>query len=117
MTTHHLKTIQPYFWEVSQENKTFELRKDDRYFKVNDEIYLHEFDPETKIFSGQIVKGIITYVLRNFAGIQADYCILSVSINEWIRVEPSKFLTLSPTQLNKNVYKINNYNNQSKCKN
>ena len=36
MKVHYLKTIPKYFWEAARGNKPFEVRKNDRYFKVGD---------------------------------------------------------------------------------
>ena len=44
MTTHNLKTWSCYFIEVLAGNKTFELRKNDRDYKVGDTLNLIEVD-------------------------------------------------------------------------
>jgi Domain of unknown function (DUF3850) len=42
---HELKTVQPFFEMVWSGEKTFEVRFDDRNFKVGDRLALLEFDP------------------------------------------------------------------------
>jgi ASC-1-like (ASCH) protein len=60
---HELKTLQPYFNELKAGNKTFELRKDDRGFKVGDFVLLKEYNAETKTYLGGELKFKITYIL------------------------------------------------------
>lgn len=42
MNKHYLKTVQPYFDAIDQGLKTFEIRKNDRDFKVGDILVLLE---------------------------------------------------------------------------
>jgi hypothetical protein len=46
MTTHHLKTHPAPFADVEAGRKTFEIRKDDRGYKVGDTLVLEEWDAE-----------------------------------------------------------------------
>lgn len=79
MTTHALKTIQPYFNEVWEGRKTFEFRKDDRGFAIGDQVMLYEYDPETLSYIGRIIHADICYILRDFEGISEGYCVLSLT--------------------------------------
>ena len=45
MKVHYLKTIPNYFREAARGNKPFEVRKNDRYFKVGDIVQLEEWLP------------------------------------------------------------------------
>lgn len=63
---HDLKIIEPYYTQVLIGNKTFEIRKNDRNFKVGDTITLRKYDPlkpnnilETPCTE---INGIISYV-------------------------------------------------------
>ena len=76
MGTHHLKILPEYFLQVAIGNKTFELRKNDRDFKVGDIIFLEEWDNE---YTGRVLELEITYILSNFKGLEEGYVILSVS--------------------------------------
>jgi len=59
--THTLKTIQPYYDDVVSGAKPFEIRKNDRNFKIGDTLILQEFiDGE---FTGSEEKYTIGYVL------------------------------------------------------
>jgi hypothetical protein len=75
MTTHNLKTWSCYFIEVLAGNKTFELRKNDRNYKVGDTLNLievdeinFELDPinQTKHYltTGRTHTAKITYILE-----------------------------------------------------
>lgn len=60
--THHLKCW-PEFFQVSWVGaKSFEIRKDDRNFKIYDEIILEEYDPKEKEFTGRTLKGTILFL-------------------------------------------------------
>ena len=46
MTTHHLKTW-PIYWDaVCAGYKTFEVRKNDRFFQAGDLVELHRWNPD-----------------------------------------------------------------------
>lgn len=79
---HQLKTMTPFFEEVMAGTKTFELRKNDRDFRVGDILILKEYLPETKVFSGMEVRRQITYILSSFTGLEAGYVILGLRDDE-----------------------------------
>jgi ASC-1-like (ASCH) protein len=66
---HKLKTVQPYFDEVDLGAKTFEVRKNDRNFKVGDFMVLQEWKLEGHFYTGNEIKTIITYILAD-----EEYC-------------------------------------------
>ncbi|MEM5599315.1 DUF3850 domain-containing protein [Niallia circulans] len=50
----HFLKIQPqYFEEVRNGNKSFEIRKNDRDFKVGDTLYLQEYNPLEQEYTGK----------------------------------------------------------------
>lgn len=75
--THELKILPEYFNEIMSLNKQFELRKDDRDYKVGDFIILKEYvdGAYTGRESGCFK---ISYILRNCPeyGLMEGYCIL-----------------------------------------
>lgn len=74
---HELKILPKYFDEVQSLNKQFELRKDDRDYRVGDLILLKEF--ENGHYTGRECGCFdITYILRNCPeyGLADGYCIL-----------------------------------------
>lgn len=84
--THELKTINPYFSDVASGQKQFEIRKNDRDFKLNDELLLREYDPELDQYTGRQVRRKIIYILQGERwGIQPGYMILGIKRSkEWI---------------------------------
>lgn len=80
--THELKTWPEYYAEVLNGNKTFELRKMDRDFKVGDELILREYFPSSQVYSGRECIKQISYILRGGTfGLEKDYCILGLRDN------------------------------------
>lgn len=62
INVHRLKTWPVYFYAVTAGNKNFEIRKNDRDFKVGDVLILQCFDPETQTYNGQEVAMRVTYI-------------------------------------------------------
>lgn len=58
---HALKTLPEYFEAVRKGYKTFELRKNDRDFRVGDYLALNEWDGEK--YTGRALLAKITYML------------------------------------------------------
>lgn len=59
---HKLKININYFKDVLIGKKTFEVRKNDRDYKVGDSIVLNEWNNEEQYFTGRKVSGKITYI-------------------------------------------------------
>lgn len=75
---HELKTIPPFFQEVKEGRKRFELRKNDRNFQVDDWLMLKEYFPETQTYSGEWTEVLVVYILKDFAGIEDGYVIMGI---------------------------------------
>lgn len=74
---HELKVLPAFFTAVSQGTKTFELRKDDRGFEVGDRLRLREWDGE---YSGRSINCKVTFILRDFPGLEPSYVILNILV-------------------------------------
>lgn len=85
---HCLKTVNPFFEQCLKGFKTFEVRKNDRYFQVYDQVLLEEYDPVKKVYSGRKILGVITYVLNDFEAIKKGFVVFSFEIIS--KIEPSK---------------------------
>ncbi len=83
---HVLKTWPDYFQAVIEERKTFEIRKNDRDFKVGDEIILDEWDPKHEQYTGRVALVRITYILEGTFAIMGK-CLMSIKLLE-IRTGP-----------------------------
>ena len=79
MQIHELKISPKYFDDVKSGNKRFEIRKDDRDYKVGDLITLREY--ENGQYTGRKIENILTiYILRDATeyGLMDGYCILGL---------------------------------------
>lgn len=76
---HELKTWKPFFQSVFNGDKDFELRKDDRNYRVGDTLELQEYDAENKSYTGRFCHRTIKYILYggNF-GLESGYVILGL---------------------------------------
>ena len=77
---HALKTWQPFYAEVERGDKTFEVRRDDRDFRVGDTLVLCEWDQGVGNYTGRKCYRRIGYVLRNAEpfGVQPGFAVLSL---------------------------------------
>ena len=75
---HGLKIRPKYFDAVRSGEKTFELRRNDRDFRVGDYLALNEWDGESYTGRTELVK--VTYMLNpnNFMTCQGDYAVMSI---------------------------------------
>lgn len=81
MTEHELKTWPEFFESVSSGRKPFEVRKNDRDFKVGDVLILKEWDPEKELYSGRVLYKTVTYLLPGGSfGIDPDYCVMGLGV-------------------------------------
>lgn len=80
--THALKTWPDFFKQVQDGIKSFELRKNDRDYKLGDQLLLQEYDPKTDKYTGQEWKGEITYVFSDEKfGLKKGYVLLGIKEN------------------------------------
>ncbi len=87
MQHHLLKCWPEYFEEVERGDKTFELRKNDRDFKLGDHVVLREFKPAAGEYTGRELDLTITYVLdptamqlAKVAVVHEEWCIFSFKV-------------------------------------
>ena len=74
---HELKIKKEYFEKVRDGQKRFEIRKDDRNYKVGDSIILREID-DSSFQTGNRIECKILYILKDFDGLKHGYVILSI---------------------------------------
>jgi len=76
---HELKTWTEYFEEVFMSHKTFEVRENDRDFKVGDMLNLKEYDYKTSTYTGRQLTRTVTYILYGGQfGIEEGHCVMSI---------------------------------------
>lgn len=59
---HKIKCWPKYFQSSWVGRKTFEIRENDRNYRVDDEIVLEEWDPAENDYTGRSICGVITYI-------------------------------------------------------
>jgi hypothetical protein len=93
-TTHTLKTVNPWFTDIWNGKKNFEVRIDDRGFKVGDILRLREFEPNTfhdvendclivtgdKPYSGREIRCIVEYILPAGSLPDLKYCVMGIYV-------------------------------------
>ena len=79
MSDHNLKTVQPYFDDVLNGAKTFEVRKNDRGFAVGDALLLEEYVPMGEGYTGQAIIREVTYVLDSPEYCKPGYVVLGIN--------------------------------------
>lgn len=75
---HEIKIAASYYDDVTSGRKRFELRKNDRGYKVGDTLKMLEF--EDGKHTGRIIDADIIYMLEDYAGLEEGYCILGIDV-------------------------------------
>lgn len=77
--THELKTEFQYLLDMKLGNKRFEVRKDDRNFKIGDILIIKEYDPVYGTYGDMQARRQINYILPGGQfGIEAGYVVLGL---------------------------------------
>jgi hypothetical protein len=86
ITTHELKSWTPYFASINEGIAKFDLRWNDRKFRVGDIACFQEFEDTLDIFTGRVCERRITYIVEGVGpgsieplkGLMRGYVILSL---------------------------------------
>jgi hypothetical protein len=86
-TLHEVKSWPEFFAPVAKGVKTFELRRDDRGYRIGDLIRLREWEPERQEYTGREITKRIVYIMKGvgpggvepYRGIFTDYAILQLA--------------------------------------
>ena len=80
MRTHILKIKAPYFTDILLGLKTFEIRRNNRDYKVEDILKLQLYPYRDNERKEKEILARVTYVLKNIPeyGLNQDYCILGI---------------------------------------
>lgn len=105
MKEHELKCWPAFFDDVASGKKTFEVRQNDRDYKVGDVLFLREFEPcrhcdgfgqvwdngdhtgcncmvsrnPKGIYTGACVRRTVTYILGDFNALREGYVVMSLA--------------------------------------
>jgi len=78
--THDLKTWPEYFSEVKAGLKNFEIRKNDRDFKVHDILNLEEYNLKENEYTGDKVIAKVDYILEGGSfGVEEGFVVMSIT--------------------------------------
>lgn len=77
-TVHEIKLAASYYGDVVSGRKRFELRKNDRKYKVGDGLRLLEYKDGK--FTGRVIETDIVYILEEHSGLEEGYCILGMEV-------------------------------------
>lgn len=87
MKTHVLKSWPRFFQQLSNGNRTHELRRNDRDYQVGDLMHLHEFDPKPREYTGRTCMVEVSSMTSSDEpcavsdeALHRDFCILSVKL-------------------------------------
>ncbi len=75
---HELKCWPEYFDVIVVGSKTFELRKNDRNFHEGDILWLREWSPDTKSYSGREEEMRVGFIIQGLFGLADDVCCMSL---------------------------------------
>lgn len=77
---HELKTINPYFEDVWDGYKTFEVRLNDRDFQKGDHVLLKEYDPILQTFSNRSILVEINYILEKYIAVREGHVVFGFTV-------------------------------------
>lgn len=75
---HQIKLARMYFDAVASGKKPFELKKNDRGYKVGDILELMEYADGKN--TGRMIQAKVTFMLEDYTGLEDGYCILGIQI-------------------------------------
>jgi hypothetical protein len=75
---HELKCWPVYFQDVRAGRKNFEVRENDRGFRVGDVLRLREWDP-SRGYSGEEERRVVTYILESGLFVAEGYVVLALA--------------------------------------
>lgn len=75
---HNLKILPEYYTAICRNVKTFEVRYNDRNYKVGDILHLREWSADG--YTGNTINVIVTYILSNTQFVKEGYVIMSIKV-------------------------------------
>jgi Domain of unknown function (DUF3850) len=87
LRTHELKSWPRFFRSIVAGDRAHELRRNDRDYRVGDQVLLREYDPDSKTYTGSFCEAAITSMTSrdipcavSDQGLNPDFCILSIRV-------------------------------------
>ena len=79
---HELKIETKFLEQIFKKNKTFEIRKNNRNYEVDDILILKEWDDKKKRFSSNWLEARVTYISDYQQ--KPGYVVLAIKVEQWI---------------------------------
>lgn len=80
MKDHELKCWPDYFQAMLEDRKHFEIRKNDRSFRVGDTLFLKEFNINKASYTGRRMRVLVHRLWVGLPGLDEGFCIMEISI-------------------------------------
>lgn len=90
---HEVKTLPKYFWAGAKGRKPFEVRRNDRDYKVGDTLREREWSPYGG-YTGRTMEREITYVLADPEYCKEGYVVLGLRETEAARRETERVVVM-----------------------
>ena len=74
---HELKTWPEYYTHLLSGRKTFELRRNDRAYRENDTLWLREYEPVNRTYTGREMRRVVTYMLAT--DMSGDFVVMALA--------------------------------------
>lgn len=78
---HEIKIASAYYEDIISDKKKFELRKNDRGYKVGDSLTMLEFADGKH--TGRTIEADVIYMLEDYTGLEEGYCILGIDVTAY----------------------------------
>lgn len=76
---HHLKVWTEFFDAIESGAKPFEVRRNDRDYRVGDMLHLRDYDPYTDTFSGRTAVRVVSYILKGgIFGVDPEFVVMGL---------------------------------------
>ena len=113
--THELKCHPEPFQASKRGEKNFEFRKDDRDYRVGDNLHLREWMPGSGWdndggnegdYTGDECHRRVDYIIREGFGIPKGYCIMSLALLKTMEGDPVMWMSSTGMTLSHSEYKM-----------
>ena len=75
---HQIRLGASFFDDAATNEKSFELRKNDRHYKKGDILELMEFKDGRN--TGRTIRKLVTYLLEDYTGLEEGFCIMGTAL-------------------------------------
>ena len=81
---HEIRLAASYYEDVANGRKCFELRKNDRGYKVGDGLKMLEYKDGR--YTGRKIEADIVYIMKEYSGLEEGYCVLGIEVKGSVRI-------------------------------